>query len=204
MAQHQPTTGAGAVTRTLAAGGVEVVFCNPGTTEMCLVDAFDDVASTLRTILCPHETVCTGAADGYARMANKPAATLLHLGVGLANGSANLHNARRAASPVINLVGTMATWHETADPLLASDVRGLAAFSGCFYAPPDPSPDALSDAVADALLAVRDFRAGESRVRDPRGSSKDGIAADARGGDVERFRGDGSRRDAVAATWIFL
>ena len=87
--------GASAVVKTLAEGGVEVLFANPGTTEMLVVEALDSVGG-LRAVLCPHETVCTGAADGYARMAGKPAATLLHLGVGLANGTANLHNARRA------------------------------------------------------------------------------------------------------------
>ena len=118
----------------------------------------------LRAILCLHETVCTGAADGYGRMAGKAACTLLHLGVGLANGSANLHNARRAGAPVVNLVGDMASWHVAKDPLLASDIEGLASFTGCFYRASGADPDGLSDDVADALVAVRDYRAGESRV----------------------------------------
>ena len=155
--------GACGVVRTLVAGGVEVMFANPGTTEMLVVDALDSVEG-LRAILCLHETVCTGAADGYGRMAGKAACTLLHLGVGLANGSANLHNARRAGAPVVNLVGDMASWHVAKDPLLASDIEGLASFTGCFYRASGADPDGLSDDVADALVAVRDYRAGESRV----------------------------------------
>jgi len=157
-----PANGASAVVRTLVDGGVEVMFANPGTTEMVLVEALDATPG-LRPILCLHETVCTGAADGYARMAGKPACTLLHLGVGLANGTANLHNARRAATPVVNLIGDMATWHVDKDPLLASDIGALAAFSGA-YIPPTADPDGLAAAVGDALLAARDFRVGESRV----------------------------------------
>ncbi len=104
--------------------GVRVCFANPGTTEMWLVDGLN--RSDVRAVLCLHETVCTGAADGYARLTRKPAATLLHLGPGLANGLANLHNARRAATPVVNLVGAMAAWHDAADPLLSMDMTSLA------------------------------------------------------------------------------
>ncbi|KAH8065954.1 hypothetical protein JL722_345 [Aureococcus anophagefferens] len=87
-------------------------------------------------------------------MAGKAACTLLHLGVGLANGSANLHNARRAGAPVVNLVGDMASWHVAKDPLLASDIEGLASFTGCFYRASGADPDGLSDDVADALVAA--------------------------------------------------
>lgn len=104
--------------------GIQVCFANPGTTEMWLVDGLN--RADVRSVLCVHENVCTGAADGYGRLARKPAATLLHLGPGLANGLANLHNARRASSPVVNLVGAMATWHEAADPLLNMNIRALA------------------------------------------------------------------------------
>src|SRR6266480_6017306 len=118
-------TGAEAVLQTAAAAGIEVCFANPGTTEMALVNALDRVPS-VRAVLGLFEGVCSGAADGYARMAGKPAMTLLHLGPGLANALANLHNARRARSPVVNLVGDQATWHRDADAPLTSDIVSLA------------------------------------------------------------------------------
>lgn len=93
---------------------------------MHFVSALDKV-SGMRTILGLHETVCSGAADGYGRMLRKPALTLLHLGPGLANALANLHNARRASTPVLNLVGDMATWHAHTDPLLSMDISALAS-----------------------------------------------------------------------------
>src|SRR6516225_3063730 len=117
--------GAESLIRTAAAAGVEVCFSNPGTTEMPLVAALD-VADGIRAVLGLFEGVCTGAADGYARMSGKPALTLLHLGPGFANGIANLHNARRARSPVVNLIGDHATWHAAADAPLASDIQSLA------------------------------------------------------------------------------
>jgi len=92
---------------------------------MHFVSAMDTV-SGMRGILGLHETVCSGAADGYARMAQKPALTLLHLGPGLSNALANMHNARRAGSPMVNLIGDMATWHKGADPLLNMDIQALA------------------------------------------------------------------------------
>lgn len=109
---------------TLWQHNVAVCFANPGTTEMWLVDALN--RASLRSVLCLHETVCAGAADGYARLARRPACTLLHLGPGLANALANLHNARRASTPVLNLVGSMAIWHEDADPLLSMDIAAIA------------------------------------------------------------------------------
>ncbi|MBW2391261.1 MAG: acetolactate synthase large subunit, partial [Deltaproteobacteria bacterium] len=95
-------TGAIAAMRAAAAAGIEVCFANPGTTELPLVEALDAVPQ-IRAVLGLFEGVCTGAADGYGRMAGKPALTLLHLGPGFANGVANLHNARRARSPIVNL-----------------------------------------------------------------------------------------------------
>ena len=118
-------TGAESLIRTAAAAGVEVCFTNPGTTEMHLVAALDAV-SGVRGVLGLFEGVCTGAADGYGRMCDKPALTLLHLGPGFANGIANLHNARRAHSPLVNLIGDHASWHVHADPPLASDIESLA------------------------------------------------------------------------------
>ena len=89
-------------------GGIEICFGNAGTTEVPLVAALDSIPG-LTAYLGLHENVCTGAADGYGRMAEKPAMTLLHLGSGLANGLANLHNARRARTPMFVVVGEHAT-----------------------------------------------------------------------------------------------
>src|SRR5215470_14221714 len=117
--------GAESLIRTAVAAGVEVCFANPGTTEMALVSALDAVDG-MRSVLGLFEGVCTGTADGYARMADKPALTLTHLGPGFANGIANLHNARRARSPVVNVIGDQATWHLGADAPLTSDIVSLA------------------------------------------------------------------------------
>ncbi len=117
--------GAEALIASAARSGIELCFANPGTTEMPMVLALDKVPG-MRGILCLHENVATGAADGYARMAEKPAMCLLHLGPGLANGLTNLHNARRAATPILNVIGEHATWHLEADPLLATDIERIA------------------------------------------------------------------------------
>ena len=117
--------GAESLARTLAGAGVEVCFANPGTSEMHFVAALDRVGG-LRCVLGLFEGVVTGAADGYGRMAEKPASTLLHLGPGLANGLANVHNARRADTPMVNVVGDHATYHKRYDAPLASDVEGVA------------------------------------------------------------------------------
>ncbi len=118
--------GAEALLRTFAQAGVDTCFANPGTTEIQLVAALDEV-SEIRPVLSLFEGVCTGAADGYGRITGRPALTLVHLGPGFANGLANLHNARRARSPIINLVGDHASWHLAADAPLASDIVGLAS-----------------------------------------------------------------------------
>ncbi|HEY7180008.1 MAG TPA: acetolactate synthase large subunit [Blastocatellia bacterium] len=117
--------GAESLIRTLVDAGVNVCFANPGTTEMPMVRAIDEAAG-MRAVLCLFEGVCTGAADGYARMTEKPGLTLLHLGPGFANGVAYLHDARRARSPIINLIGEHATWHLAADAPLTSDIESLA------------------------------------------------------------------------------
>jgi len=106
--------------------GVDTCFTNPGTSEMHFVAALDD-APDMRAVLTLFEGVATGSADGYARMADKPAATLLHLGVGLGNGLANLHNARKARVPVLNIVGDHASSHIQYDSLLQSDIETLAS-----------------------------------------------------------------------------
>jgi len=117
--------GAESLVRTLVAGGVEVCFTNPGTSEMHIVAALDRHPE-LRSVLALFEGVVSGAADGYARMAGKPACTLLHLGPGLANSLANLHNASRARVPILNIVGEHATFHLPLDTPLSSDIRGIA------------------------------------------------------------------------------
>ncbi|WP_210261308.1 acetolactate synthase large subunit [Enterovirga aerilata] len=117
--------GAESLVRTLVAGGVDVSFTNPGTSEMHFVAALDRVEG-MRCVLFLFEGGATGAADGYARMADKPASTLLHLGPGLGNGLANLHNARRARSPVVNIVGEHATYHRRYDAPLTSDIESIA------------------------------------------------------------------------------
>ena len=117
--------GAESLVRTLVGGGVNVCFSNPGTSEMHFVAALDRVEG-MRCVLALFEGVATGAADGYARMAEKPAATLLHLGPGLANGLANLHNAAKASTPVVNIVGDHATYHRKYDAPLTSDIETAA------------------------------------------------------------------------------
>jgi acetolactate synthase-1/2/3 large subunit len=117
--------GAEALIRTLEAGGVDTCFTNPGTSEIHLVAALDRVSGT-RCVLCLFEGVATGAADGFARMSGKPAWTLLHLGPGLGNGLANLHNARRAGVPLINVVGQHPFAHMRYDTPLVSDIEGIA------------------------------------------------------------------------------
>ena len=117
--------GAESLVRTLVAGGVNVCFTNPGTSEMHFVAALDKVDG-IRCVLGLFEGVVTGAADGYWRMADRPAATLLHLGPGLGNGLANLHNARKASSGIVNIVGEHATYHIKHDAPLTSDIEGIA------------------------------------------------------------------------------
>lgn len=117
--------GSESLIKTLVDGGVEVCFTNPGTSEMHFVAALDEVDG-MRCVLGLFEGVLSGAADGYARMAGKPAATLLHVGPGLANAAANIHNAKKANVPMINIVGDHATYHLAYDAPLTSDVEGIA------------------------------------------------------------------------------
>ncbi len=117
--------GAESLVRTLLAGGVNVCFTNPGTSEMHFVAALDKVPG-MRCVLGLFEGVVTGAADGYYRMLGKPASTLLHLGPGLANGLANLHNAKKANSGIVNIIGEHATYHIAHDAPLTSDIEGVA------------------------------------------------------------------------------
>ena len=118
--------GADLLAQTLAENGIDTCFANPGTTEMHLVAAFGR-ETRMTTHLCVFEGVATGAADGFARMSGRPAVTLLHLGPGLANGMANLHNAKKAATPVVNIVGEHATHHLGLQAPLTADIEGMAA-----------------------------------------------------------------------------
>lgn len=118
--------GAEVLLRTLLAAGVDVCFMNPGTSEMQFVAALDRVPG-MRGVLCLFEGVCSGAADGYARMLGRPASTLLHLGPGLANSLANFHNARKAKSPIVSIVGEHSTQHLRYDAPLSADIHTFAA-----------------------------------------------------------------------------
>jgi acetolactate synthase I/II/III large subunit len=117
--------GAESLVRTLIAAGVDTCFANPGTSEIHFVAALDRNPG-MRCVLALFEGVVTGAADGYGRMARKPAATLMHCGPGMANGLSLLHNAKRASTPIVNIVGDQATYHAPLDPPLAADVEGWA------------------------------------------------------------------------------
>ena len=145
--------GGQALIRTLVNSGVDVCFMNPGTSEMHFVAALDDVPE-MRGVLALFEGVATGAADGYARMADRPAATLLHLGPGLGNGLANLHNARKAKTPIVNIVGDHATYHKRFDAQLESDIetvaKNVSRFIRTTLTPAGIGGDTL-DAVAAAL-----------------------------------------------------
>ena len=151
--------GAESLVRTLLASNVDVCFTNPGTSEMHFVAALDQVPG-MRCVLGLFEGVVTGAADGYARMADRPAATLLHLGPGLANGLANLHNARKARTPVLNIVGEHAISHRAYETPLASDIETIARGVSHWVR---TTADARSVA-ADAAEAVREARSGAGRI----------------------------------------
>lgn len=142
--------GAESLIRSLAKAGVNVCFANPGTSEMHLVQAIDGVPE-VRPVLAMFEGVCTGAADGYGRMTGKPAMTLLHLGPGLGNGIANLHNARRASTPIINLVGNHALYHVEHDAPLTSDIDTLAK-NVSSYIKSDSTAETLADDGMQALV----------------------------------------------------
>ncbi|MEZ5239364.1 MAG: acetolactate synthase large subunit [Microthrixaceae bacterium] len=142
--------GAQALIRTLVAAGVDTCFMNPGTSEMHFVAALDDVPE-MHGVLALYEGVATGAADGYSRMAGAPAAVLLHLGPGLGNGLANLHNARRGRVPVVNIVGDHATYHARYDAPLQSDIAGIASsLEGWVHTSADPATVATDAASAVA------------------------------------------------------
>jgi acetolactate synthase I/II/III large subunit len=144
--------GAQALIRTLVACGVEACFANPGTSEMHFVAALDAVPR-MRGVLCLFEGTATGAADGYGRMSGRPAAALLHLGPGLGNGLANLHNARRARTPLVAVVGDHATYHKRLDAPLESDIDSLARPVSAWVRRSLRAADVAADA-ADAVAAA--------------------------------------------------
>ncbi|OBA84426.1 hypothetical protein A9W99_00705 [Mycobacterium sp. 1164966.3] len=147
--------GAQALINTMVDGGVDVCFANPGTSEMHFVAALDTVPR-MRGVLALFEGVATGAADGYARMADRPAAVLLHLGPGLGNGLANLHNARRARVPMVVVVGDHATYHKKYDAPLESDIDGLAGTVSGWVR----RSTSVGDVATDAAEAIAASRAG--------------------------------------------
>lgn len=146
------SNGAQALVRTLIDAGVTACFTNPGTSEMHFVAALDS-APEMRAVLTLFEGVATGAADGYARMAGKPAATLLHLGCGLGNGLANLHNARKARVPIVNIVGDHATTHVQYDAQLQSDIETVAR-NVSPWVRTSASTAALCNDAVDAVVAA--------------------------------------------------
>ncbi len=147
--------GAETLVRTLTDSRIDMCFTNPGTSEMHLVAALDRIDGP-RCVLGLFEGVVTGAADGYARMADKPAATLLHCGPGLANGLANIHNARKAGTPMVNLIGDHATWHVEHNAPLTADVVGLAApMSDWVRLTPDAA--SLAQDAAEAVAAANAY-----------------------------------------------
>jgi acetolactate synthase-1/2/3 large subunit len=150
--------GAESLVQTLLASGVDTCFANPGTSEMHFVAALDRVPG-MRCVLGLFEGVVTGAADGYARMAGRPAATLLHCGPGLANGLSNLHNARRAGVPLLNCVGDQATYHRPLDAPLTADSEGWARGVGWVR-----TARHAATVGADAAVAVQAARTGHGQI----------------------------------------
>ena len=146
--------GAQALMKTLADAGIEVCFSNPGTSEMHFVAALDS-EPRMRAVLALFEGVATGAADGYTRMAGKPAATLLHLGCGLGNGLANLHNARKGKVPVVNIVGDHATFHTRYDAQLQSDIETVARNVSPGFVRTSQTTARLSADAVEAITAAR-------------------------------------------------
>ncbi|KQT83984.1 acetolactate synthase large subunit [Aurantimonas sp. Leaf443] len=151
--------GAESLVRTLLASGIDTCFANPGTSEMHFVAALDQIPG-LRCVLGLQENVVTGMADGYCRMAEKPAATLLHCGPGLANGLANLHNARRARSAIVNIVGDQATYHRPHDAPLTADTDALARTVSAWTR----TTAEAGDVGRDAAIAVQAARAHPGQI----------------------------------------
>lgn len=150
--------GAESLVRTLLASSIDHCFANPGTSEMHFVAALDRVPG-MRCVLGLFEGVVTGAADGYGRMTDRPAATLLHCGPGMANGLANLHNARKARVPMINIVGDQATYHRRLDAPLTAETEDWARQVSCWMRTVT-TPEAVGRSAAEAIAAARAARGG--------------------------------------------
>ncbi|MBT5667257.1 MAG: acetolactate synthase large subunit [Rhodospirillaceae bacterium] len=184
--------GAESLVRTLVKGGVNVCFTNPGTSEMHFVAALDKVDG-MRCVLGLFEGVVSGAADGYARMTGTPASTLLHLGPGLGNALANLHNAKKAATPIVNIVGEHATYHIKHDAPLTADIEGIAGPVSHWV---KTSPDAKSVAT-DGAAAIAAASAAPGQIAtlilpaDTAWNDADGVA------DVPEIAGRGTVSDAA-------
>jgi len=155
--------GAEALIDVLSRQGVRVCFANPGTSEMHMVAALRG-HERIRSVLCLFEGVCTGAADGFGRMSGGPAITLLHLGPGLANGVANLHNARRSGAPVVNIVGDHATYHARYDTPLTSNIEGIAGAVSAWVRSTRGADDLASDGRDAFVAALRARPAGAGNV----------------------------------------
>ena len=166
--------GAEGLIASAVASGVEVCFTNPGTTEMHMVGALDSVPG-MRAVLALFEGVATGAADGYGRMTDKPAMTLLHLGPGHANGIANLHNARRAGTPVLAVIGDHPSWHLENDAPLTSDIESLA-WPVSKWVRRVRSAKSLPADAAEGIAAARALRAGVATLIVPGECAWDPIA----------------------------
>ncbi|MEO8604483.1 MAG: acetolactate synthase large subunit [bacterium] len=190
--------GAESLIRAALAAGIDVCFANPGTTEMPLVAALDAVPG-MRAVLGLFEGVCSGAADGYARMRGTPAMTLLHLGPGLANGLANLHNARRAHAPLVNVVGDHATWHRAVDAPLTSDIVSLATPMSDWVRTSRSAATVAGD-MADAIAAALSPPGGVATLIVPADCQWDpvGDTATPVRSPAARGRSDGSTIERVA------
>ena len=151
--------GAESLVRTLIASEVDVCFANPGTSEMHFVAALDKIEG-MRCVLSLFEGVVTGAADGYFRMTGKPASTLLHLGPGLGNGLANLHNAKKARSAIVNIVGEHAGYHIKHDAPLTADIEGIARPMSHWV----KTSQSSRDVAADGAAAVEAARAAPGQI----------------------------------------
>src|SRR5437588_7672204 len=145
--------GAQALIRTLVDAGVRSCFTNPGTSEMHFVAALDSVGE-MRAVLALFEGVATGPTDGHARMTGTPAATLLHLGPGLGNGLANLHNARKGKVPIVNIVGDHATYHTKYDAQLQSDIETVARNVSSWVRTSESTDELPQDAVQAVAAAI--------------------------------------------------
>lgn len=161
-ADTRQNNGAVALLHALKSSGARICFANPGTTELTLVEALAQVPQ-IRAVLCLFEGVCTGAADGFARVSGEVPLTLLHLGPGFANGIANLHNARRAHSGIVNIIGDHASWHLSYDAPLTSDIESLASPVSTLVVRMNSVEDIGADA-AKVMAAARGVPSGPATL----------------------------------------